>query len=65
MENRNNKKGKTFFYRLYKEKSGKTYLKIWKYENGKEVYVRSCGTAEGLNRKLERFEVLFSTDQEK
>lgn len=54
-----------FFYRIHKEKNGNSYLKIWKRENGKEIYVRSCGTAEKLNKKLERLEKQDVPNQKK
>lgn len=60
------KKGSSnYFFRLHKENNGQTYLKIWKWENGKVIYVRSCGTAEVLNKKLEHYESLTVPNQEK
>lgn len=59
------KQNQGYFFRLHKESSGQTYCKIWKYENGKTVYVRSCGTAELLNRRLEHYESRAVPNQEK
>jgi len=56
---------KEYFFRLHKESNGQVYCKIWKWENGKSVYVRSCGTADKLNKKLEHYENLAVPNQEK
>jgi len=54
---------KEYFFRLHKESNGQVYLKIWKWKNGKSEYVRSCGTADALNKKLEHYENLTVPNQ--
>jgi hypothetical protein len=56
---------KVYFYRLHKESNGQVYCKIWKWENGKAIYVRSLGTADKINQKLEHYEKITEPNQEK
>ena len=43
----------TEFYR-FEKKTG--YMKIFKWVNGKAVYIRSLGTAQKLHKKLLKYE---------
>jgi hypothetical protein len=48
-----------YFYRFNKTK-GIIYVQIWKRDktNGSGAYIRTCGSADSLNKKLVKLELL-------